>query len=136
MECNWGKYFFIYRFRRKFIGYNHHFEEPKKVGLGCGFNRSEIKMQIEKNIMCMIVIPDGKVYVIQPEEVMDFIRQFNSVKSFFLLSEFCFGLRCGWALFCVGKRTLYLDKNTLKYRHCDQDYKNRHKDFGRRCDVF
>lgn len=85
-------YFFM-RFRRSMMkNFSQEYPQVEGAGWGFCFNRSEIEAQINglhardrnlKNVWCMVVRPNGTVYVVHPIEVKEFIRKFNTTKSLF-----------------------------------------------------
>jgi hypothetical protein len=81
-----GTKFFL-RFRRNLMSFSDHYPNYPPGGAGFGFNRSEIEWQIKNDIWCMIVRPDQRVYVVNPEEVKEFVRKFNTVKGYFRKRE-------------------------------------------------
>lgn len=88
-----GTVFFM-RFRRNSISFNKHYPNFEMGGIGFGSNRSEIEKQIYglrlkngticRQIWTMIVRPDNKVYVATPFEIKEFVRRFNTSKSYFM----------------------------------------------------
>jgi hypothetical protein len=88
-----GDTFFFMRFRPGRMSMRDHYLQVERAGQGFGFNRSEIEKQIHgmilqdgkviKEVWCMVVFPDRKVYVVDPFEVKGYIRRFNTTKSSF-----------------------------------------------------
>lgn len=85
-------YFFM-RFRRNVMSFNNHYPQFAQGGIGFGCNRSEIERQIAgitlksgttiRPVWCMFVRPDNHVYICNPAELKEFVRRFNTAKSYF-----------------------------------------------------
>lgn len=75
---------YIVRFRKNlFEKFAEYYQDlPKEFQeKGCGLNKSEVLNHIKEGILCIEVLGDGRILVVDPQDVIDFALEFRTFKK-------------------------------------------------------